>query len=122
MFESVGMLLGLCSTQLWLAQIPADPTVSLVANTPEQAALVFSGPQFFIALIAGVLMAFAFQFLLTNFTLAAGISAGENPLEAEEAETWGGRYSFGWKGGKRSDCQYGRGIGSCRSPRIEFGG
>lgn len=93
MFESVGMMLGLCSTQLWLAQIPADPTVAGVAITPEQAALVFSGPQFFIALIAGVLMAFAFQFLLTNFTLAAGISAGENPVEAEEAETWGGKIS-----------------------------
>ncbi|NEQ21619.1 MAG: MFS transporter [Microcoleus sp. SIO2G3] len=93
MFESVGMLLGLCSTQLWFAQIPADPTVSPVAITPEEAALVFSGPQFFIALVAGVLMAFAFQFLLTNFTLAAGISAGENPLEAEEAETWGSKIS-----------------------------
>ena len=93
MFESVGMLLGLCSTPLWLTQIPADPTVAGVAITPEQAALVFSGPQFFIALIAGVLMAFAFQFLLTNFTLAAGISAGENPLEAEEAETWGSKIS-----------------------------
>ncbi|HBB30330.1 MAG TPA: hypothetical protein DC064_00375 [Cyanobacteria bacterium UBA9273] len=93
MFQSVGMLLGLCNAPLWLAQMPSDPTASGVINTPEQGALVFSGSQFFIALIAGVLMAFAFQFLLTNFTLAAGISAGENPLEAEEAETWGGKIS-----------------------------
>ncbi len=93
MFESVAMMLGFRSTQLWLTQIPAAPTVSPVASTPEQAALVFSGPQFFIALIAGVLMAFAFQFLLTNFTLAAGISSGENPVESEEADTWGGKIS-----------------------------
>ena len=89
MFQRVGMMLGLGNRHLWLADVSAAPTVSPVANTPEQAALVFSGPQFFIALIAGILMAFAFQFLLTNFTLAAGISAGDNPLE--DAETWGGK-------------------------------
>ncbi|MFP4007388.1 MAG: hypothetical protein ACLFV6_05180 [Spirulinaceae cyanobacterium] len=40
----------------------------------EDAAMVFSGPQFFAALIAGVVMAFAFQLLLTNFGVALGIS------------------------------------------------
>ncbi|MEG3435700.1 MFS transporter [Pannus brasiliensis CCIBt3594] len=40
----------------------------------ENAALVFSGPQFFTALIAGVLLAFAFGLLLTNFGLAAWMS------------------------------------------------
>lgn len=55
----------------------------------DVSALVFlSGPQFFIALIAGVAMAFAFQFLLTNFSLAADISAGVNPMEGE-AKSWG---------------------------------
>jgi hypothetical protein len=83
------MMLGLCSTQLWLTQIPAAPTVSPVANTPEQVALIFSGSQFFIALVAGVLMAFAFQFLLTNFTVAAGISSGENPADTDSDDSWG---------------------------------
>jgi len=56
---------------------------------PELTAIEFlAGPQFFIALIAGVLMAFAFQFLLTNFTLAADVSAGIDPTEGE-AKSWG---------------------------------
>ncbi|HEY9605614.1 MAG TPA: MFS transporter [Allocoleopsis sp.] len=89
MFQSVGMLLGLYSTQLWLAKVPAAPPVAQRMNAPEEIALVFSGPQFFIALIAGVLMAFAFQFLLTNLTVAAGISSGENPIDADSDESWG---------------------------------
>ena len=54
----------------WLMQIPVDSG----ANTPEQAALVFSGPRFFVALISGLVLAFAFQILLTNLSVAAGIS------------------------------------------------
>jgi nucleoid DNA-binding protein len=54
----------------WLLQVPLDPAT----NTPEQAALVFSGPRFFVALISGVVLAFAFQILLTNLSVAAGIS------------------------------------------------
>jgi len=42
--------------------------------TPEKQHL-FSGPQFFVALFAGVLMAFALQLLLTNFSVAFGISS-----------------------------------------------
>ena len=45
-----------------------------VLETPEEAAVVFDGPQFFITLIAGVALAFAFQFLLTNLGVAAGLS------------------------------------------------
>ena len=51
-----------------LAQVPVAPA------TPEAAALVFSGPRFFVALISGVVLAFAFQLLLTNLSVAAGIS------------------------------------------------
>ncbi|HEY9670342.1 MAG TPA: MFS transporter [Waterburya sp.] len=89
MFQNVEMMLGSCSTQLWLAQAPASSTMSPVANTPEQIALVISGPQFFIALIAGVLMAFAFQFVLTNLSVAASISSGENPVDADSDEGLG---------------------------------
>ncbi|MBD2742789.1 MFS transporter [Coleofasciculus sp. FACHB-1120] len=71
MFESTGILMGMYKTLFWIAQItPVDPTV----NTPERAALVFSGPEFFVALIAGVVLAFALQLLLTNLSVAAGIS------------------------------------------------
>jgi hypothetical protein len=54
---------------LWLAQL-SGPGV----DTPEEAALIFSGPQFFIALISGLVLAFGFQLLLTNLSVAAGIS------------------------------------------------
>ncbi|MDY7013993.1 MAG: MFS transporter, partial [Cyanobacteriota bacterium] len=51
-----------------LVEVEPDP------ENAERAALVFSGPQFFTALIAGVVLAFAFQLLLTNLGVAAGIS------------------------------------------------
>lgn len=89
MFHNLGMVLGLYSTQFWLAKVRVSPTVTPPANPPTEAALVFSGPQFLMALVAGVLMAFAFQFLLTNFTLAAGISSGENPVDADSDDSWG---------------------------------
>lgn len=56
--------------QSFLAQVPIDRG----ATTPEQAALVFSGPRFFVALISGIVLAFAFQLLFTNLSVAAGIS------------------------------------------------
>src|SRR6478672_7109041 len=72
MFHTGGITLELYRLPLWLAQVgvPVDRTV----DTPERAALVFSGPRFFIALIAGVVLAFAFQLLLTNLSVAFGIS------------------------------------------------
>ncbi len=76
MFQNVEMMLDKSSTGFSLAQVSAPPI------QPE-VALVFSSPQFFIALIAGVIMAFAFQFLLTNLSIAAGISYGDNPLESD---------------------------------------
>lgn len=59
-------------------------------TTPAHSALIsfLTGPTFFIALIAGVAMAFAFQFLLSNLSIAVGISAGINPAETD-AEGWG---------------------------------
>ena len=56
--------------QSFLSQVPIDRG----ATTPEQAALVFSGPRFFVALISGIVLAFAFQLLFTNLSVAAGIS------------------------------------------------
>lgn len=40
----------------------------------RETTLAFSGPQFFTALVAGLLLTFGFQMLLTNFSVAAGIS------------------------------------------------
>jgi len=76
--------------KLWnfseIAQIPVTSDIL----TPEQASLVFSGPKFLVALVAGVLMAFAFQLLLTNFSVAVGISALGGSSSSDESESLGG--------------------------------
>ncbi|MEH2454454.1 MFS transporter [Nostoc sp.] len=69
-----------------IAQIPVGSEVI----TPETASLVFSGPKFLVALLAGVLMAFAFQLLLTNFSIAVGISALGGSSSSDESESLGG--------------------------------
>ena len=65
----------------WIGSTISGKMVSLSAqlsapgiDTPEEAALVFSGPQFFIALLSGLILTFGFQLLLTNLSVAAGIS------------------------------------------------
>ncbi len=57
-------------------------------GVPQTLAL-FSAPQFLVALIAGVLMAFAFQLLLTNFSVAFGISALGGSSNSDESESLG---------------------------------
>ncbi|NJO47999.1 MAG: MFS transporter [Oscillatoriales cyanobacterium RM2_1_1] len=59
-----------------LAQVliePAQP-VEPIAEIAEDAAMVFSGPQFFTALVSGVILAFGFQLVMTNLGVAIGIS------------------------------------------------
>jgi hypothetical protein len=85
MFQSGAMELALSSWTSWLAQVPVDPTV----NTAEEASLVFSGPQFFTALISGVLLAFGFQLLLTNLSVAAGISYLGNQSDSDDDDKGG---------------------------------
>ncbi|MBN3910605.1 MAG: MFS transporter [Nostoc sp. NMS1] len=70
MFQSTEIMLGLYKPLLWLAQAQVDPS----NITPAQASVLTSGPRFFVALISGVILAFAFQLVLTNLSLAAGIS------------------------------------------------
>lgn len=58
-----------------LAQVP--PVIVETERDLEavqDASFVFNGPQFFAALIAGIVLAFAFQLLFTNLGVAAGIS------------------------------------------------
>ncbi|MBL1178069.1 MFS transporter [Pantanalinema sp. GBBB05] len=69
MLQNGNMLGGLADPHLWIAQ-----AVVQGFETPEQAALFFSGPRFFVALVAGLVLAFGFQLLLTNLSVAAGIS------------------------------------------------
>ncbi len=59
--------------------------------TPQEASLIFSGPQFLVALVSGIVMAIAFQLLLTNFSIAVGISAlGEDFGGDDDSDTIGG--------------------------------
>ncbi|MBD2111478.1 MULTISPECIES: YrzE family protein [Cyanophyceae] len=53
---------------------PLAQVVAPGVTTPEEASLIFSGPQFFIALLSGVILAFGFQLLLTNLSVAAGLT------------------------------------------------
>jgi nucleoid DNA-binding protein len=72
------MLLQLDSSILRIAQVlrePVTPVDEVVPEAMENAAMLFSGPQFFTALIAGVVLAFAFQLLMTNLGVAVGISS-----------------------------------------------
>lgn len=78
MFTSAATIFDVCNGVYWVADIP----ITEVA--------IFSGTQFFIALIAGVLMAFAFQLLLTNFSVAFGISALGGSSNSDESESLGG--------------------------------
>ncbi len=63
-----------------LAQVP----------TPEQSSVLFSGPQFFAALVSGVLLAFGFQLLLTNLSVAAGISYMGNTSKSSDSHSGSG--------------------------------
>jgi hypothetical protein len=94
MFQITGMTLGLYKTLFWIAQVPVNRGV----NTPEQAALVFSGPRFFMALISGIVLAIAVQLVLTNLAIALGISVighgsdshAQTDSHNAEAESFGG--------------------------------
>jgi uncharacterized protein YpuA (DUF1002 family) len=92
MLESGAITLELSSWTSWLAQVaPAATDI----DTAEKAALVFSGPKFFTALISGVLLAFGFQLLFTNLSVAAGISYLGRPSNShkdhdDDDETLGG--------------------------------
>ncbi|MBD6616557.1 MFS transporter [Komarekiella sp. 'clone 1'] len=89
MFQSAEIMLGLCKPLFWVAQIPADSS----SFTPAQASVLTSGPRFFVALISGVILAFAFQLVLTNLSVAAGISYLGRPSSdsgSEEVGSLGG--------------------------------
>lgn len=74
----------------WLPFGLVPITLAQEVLTPEEASVLFSGPKFLVALLAGVSMAFAFQLLLTNFSVAVGISSWEiNSDSDDESESLG---------------------------------
>ncbi|QSJ19156.1 MFS transporter [Nostoc sp. UHCC 0702] len=90
MFQCTEIMLGLYKPLLWLAQNQIGvPDVS-----PAEASVLTSGPRFFVALISGVILAFAFQLVLTNLSVAAGISylgrSSDSDSDSGEAGSLGG--------------------------------
>jgi len=65
--QGVELMLG-AVTQSLVTQVPVEVTTS------KNIALSFSGSQGFLVLIAGILLAIAFQLLIANFFIALGIS------------------------------------------------
>ncbi len=70
MFQNTEIILGVYKPLFWVAQILVDPSTI----TPAEASVAFAGPRFFVALISGVILAFAMQLVLTNLSVAAGIT------------------------------------------------
>ncbi|BAY37443.1 hypothetical protein NIES2111_17810 [Nostoc sp. NIES-2111] len=91
MFQSTEISLELLAPLWWAAQIPVDTTTNV---TPAQASVLTSGPRFFVALLSGVILAFAFQLVLTNLSVAAGISylgrSSDSDSHSGESESFGG--------------------------------
>jgi hypothetical protein len=78
-------LLVLDQLSMGLAQV-VGPGV----YTPEQTSVLFSGPQFFIALLSGLVLTFGFQLLLTNLSVAAGISWVSHSSSSSDSSDSGG--------------------------------
>ncbi|MDP2307013.1 MAG: hypothetical protein Q8P18_13395 [Pseudomonadota bacterium] len=68
----VGMLgVGLTTLATPTPAQAQDPFVL----TPQEATALMAGPNFWLAIVAGLVLAVGFQFLLTNLSFAAGVSA-----------------------------------------------
>ena len=73
-------ILELCNhKQYWMAQIFMASEII----TPEDIGQTLSGGGGFLILIAGLLLAFAFQLLLTNFFVALGISYSDSENQSD---------------------------------------
>ncbi len=72
MIESTHITPLLFNSMTWIAQILVEPPDDSISAA--NASVAFSGPKFFIALVSGIILAFAVQLVLTNLAVAAGIS------------------------------------------------
>ncbi|MEL7068817.1 MAG: MFS transporter [Cyanobacteria bacterium J06581_3] len=61
-------------TAIWLAQVERNIDIAQTVPVPVATPVPVQGPQFFIAVLSGVILAFGFQLLLTNLSMAAGVS------------------------------------------------
>lgn len=86
MLQEFENILETFSLPLGIAPINQVPEILPI----EAGSFVLSSSNFLVALLAGTVMAFAFQFLLTNFSVAVGISSwGDDSSSDNDSETWG---------------------------------
>ena len=83
MLQSLEMILELGNQPLHIAQVAVEPGIVAIEE-----GFLFSIPQFFLVLFAGLVMAFAFQFLLTNLAVAFAATPG-TPTDSGESESLG---------------------------------
>jgi hypothetical protein len=102
MVELTTTLTGLSAHAVWIAQAPVIQEPIPRTAPPEAASILITGPQFFIALLSGLLLAFAFQLVFTNLSVAAGISIlgrNSNSSSSHQSDDGGGlsvrKISFG---------------------------
>ena len=85
MLPNLEIPLGINNLALLLAQVEIEPQTG--TDLAQNAQAIEQGPQFFTTLIAGVVLAFAIQMLLTNLGIAAGISlAGGSSSSSKEEQ------------------------------------
>ncbi|MCU0550553.1 MAG: MFS transporter [Leptolyngbya sp. Prado105] len=77
------MILELGNPLLQVAQVSVEPGIAIIEEE-----FLFSIPQFLLALFSGLVMAFAFQFLLTNLAVAFVATPG-TPKDTGESESLG---------------------------------
>lgn len=85
--------LGLGNSNSWATTISSHPVVEPLNQMVEplpiaETAILFSSPRFLLALVAGVVMAFAFQLLFTNLAIAV-VTEPDNPSNDSDSESLG---------------------------------
>ncbi|RJP74379.1 MAG: hypothetical protein C4524_12990 [Candidatus Zixiibacteriota bacterium] len=88
------------------AQVAVPPPVDVVESTT----VVLPGAHFFVAILAGIILAFAFQLILTNLSVAAGLNvlgsvtkSGKQPQRGRRSTSQGDYYVEGKEPGDRKE-------------------
>lgn len=77
-------------TATWLAQVERNVDITQAVPVPVATPVPVQGPQFFIAVLSGVILAFGFQLLLTNLSMAAGVSYVAHSSSSSSSDSSGG--------------------------------
>ncbi len=121
MFQITGMTLGLYKTLFWLAQVPGNQFRPV---SPVDTALAISGPRFWVAWFAGVVLAFAIQLVLTNLGVAVGLTALGRQSDSDSGSHSGnhsGNHEVGTLGGTMRKIGVALGLATLVSVTVSLG-